>query len=100
VQFEVTQNSIQFNVDGDIAVGKVKLGSNDSEKKEDQTLFHVTDDVTSSFALRYLNLFNKSSTLSNFVKLSLTSEQPLVVEYEIENLGFLKFFLAPKLSDD
>jgi proliferating cell nuclear antigen len=56
--------------------------------------------VNLSFALRYLNLFNKANTLSSHVVLSLSTETPLVVEYKIDNLGALKFYLAPKINED
>ncbi len=32
--------------------------------------------------------------------LYLSNETPLVVEYKIEDLGSLKFYLAPKINDD
>jgi hypothetical protein len=28
------------------------------------------------------------------------NEQPLVVEFKMDNLGSLKYFLAPKISDE
>lgn len=30
----------------------------------------------------------------------MASDTPLVVEYDIENLGKLKFYLAPKITDN
>jgi proliferating cell nuclear antigen len=45
-------------------------------------------------------MFNKAATLSNFTRLCFHQEQPLVVEFKIENLGVLKYFLAPKISDE
>ena len=60
----------------------------------------MSDKVILSFALRYLNMFNKASTLCNYVKLMLAAETPLVVEYEIENLGSLKYYLAPKINEN
>lgn len=57
------------------------------------------DTVVLSFALRYLNLFNKAYNLSNSVRIQMASETPLVVEYEIDKLGSLKYYLAPKISD-
>jgi proliferating cell nuclear antigen len=45
-------------------------------------------------------MFNKASTLSSFTRLCLHQEQPLVVEFKIDNLGVLKYFLAPKISDE
>lgn len=91
---------VQFTVEGEIGTGSVKLGANEGDKKEDQTLLEVQEGVEQQFALRYLTMFNKASSLSTFTRLCLHSEQPLVVEYRIENLGILKYFLAPKISDE
>ena len=44
-------------------------------------------------------MFNKAYSLSNQVKLSMAAETPLVVEYEVEQLGTLKYYLAPKITD-
>ena len=60
----------------------------------------MDETVCLSFALRYLNLFNKAASLSNQVVLYLSPETPLCVDYKIENLGSLKFYLAPKISDE
>jgi len=34
------------------------------------------------------------------VTLFLSTEYPLMVEYKLENLGVLRFYLAPRISDD
>jgi proliferating cell nuclear antigen len=34
------------------------------------------------------------------VQLSLSSDVPLVVEYKIENYGYIRYYLAPKIEDD
>lgn len=100
VQITTTADFVQFSVEGEVGTGSVKLGQNDSDKKEDQTLLEVSEPVQQQFALRYLNMFNKASTLSSFTRLCLHQEQPLVVEFKIDNLGVLKYFLAPKISDE
>ena len=58
------------------------------------------EQVNLSFALRYLNMFNKAAPLSTFTRLCLHAEQPLVVEYKIDSLGVLKYYLAPKINDE
>lgn len=88
-----------FSVEGEVGSGSVKLGHNEGNK-DDQTLLEVTEPVTQQFALRYLNMFNKAATISSFTRLCLHQEQPLVVEFKIDNLGVLKYFLAPKISDE
>jgi hypothetical protein len=30
----------------------------------------------------------------------MSADTPLVVEYEVENMGELKFYLAPKISEE
>jgi proliferating cell nuclear antigen len=91
---------VQFSVEGEVGTGQVRLGQNDSGNKDEQTTLEVSEAVEQQFALRYLNMFNKASSLSTFTRLCLHQEQPLVVEFKIENLGVLKYFLAPKISDE
>ena len=45
-------------------------------------------------------MFNKAAPLTTFTKLRMQAEQPLVVEYRIEDLGLLKYYLAPKICED
>ena len=71
-----------------------------SEDEGPQTILEVDDPVTASFALRYLNIFNKAATLCPTVTLKLTADTPIVVEYKIGKLGSIKYFLVPKINDD
>jgi proliferating cell nuclear antigen len=91
---------VQLSVEGPAGSGFIKLSANDSDRKEDQTLIEVEESVTQQFALNYLNLFNKASSLSTFTRLCLHQEQPLVTEFKIDSLGVLKYYLAPKISDE
>lgn len=97
VQISTSPEAVIFSVEGEVGSGSVKLGNNQAG---DQTTLEVTEQVTQQFALRYLNMFNKAATISNFTRLCLHQEQPLVVEFKIDNLGVLKYFLAPKISDE
>ena len=91
---------MQLSVEGTAGHGFIKLTSNESERKEDMTLIEVESAVQQQFALNYLNLFNKASNLSTFTRLCLHQEQPLVTEFKIESLGVLRYYLAPKISDE
>ena len=97
VTFEITQSYVKFAIEGEVGAGNIliKTGGTDGESLEAHR-----DAVSLSFALRYLNLFNKAYTLSNQVKISMSADTPLVVEYEVESMGELKFYLAPKISED
>ena len=63
-------------------------------------LYSLNETVNLAFALRYLNMFTKASSLSPLVSLYLSVEFPLMVEYKLAQLGVLKFYLAPRISDD
>ena len=94
------KEEVQLSVEGTAGHGFIKLTSNDSDRKEDQTLIEVESAVQQQFALNYLNLFNKASNLSTFTRLCLHQEQPLVTEFKIDQLGILRYYLAPKISDE
>ena len=34
------------------------------------------------------------------VKLSLTKDLPIVVDYQIADIGYIKYYLAPKIEDE
>ena len=60
----------------------------------------ITEPVSLQFACRYLNMFMKASTLSPQVKVSLSNDIPLMMEFDIAKIGSLKYYLAPKIEDD
>jgi len=93
------KESIRFSVTGDIGAGSITLRHNESDKAEERTLLEVTDPVNMSFALRYLNLFNKAATLSDTVEINICPDMPIVVKYGFE-IGHIKYFLAPKIADE
>jgi proliferating cell nuclear antigen len=47
-----------------------------------------------------LSNFTKATGLADRVRLSLCDRVPLVVEYDMEGNGYLRFFLAPKIDED
>ena len=100
ITIKTSADSVQLIVEGQAGKGFVKLTCDDSDRKEDQTTIEVTDPVEQQFALNYLNLFNKASGLSSHTRLCLHNEQPLVTEFRIESLGVLKYYLAPKISEE
>ena len=63
-------------------------------------MIELQEPVTLTFALRYLNSFAKATPLSTHVTLSMSKDLPVVVEYKIEDMGHIRFFLAPKIDDE
>jgi proliferating cell nuclear antigen len=100
VVIETNKNYIKFSVQGEVVGGAIKIDANDSgNSSTDNTYIQVEENVNLAFALRYLNMFTKASSLSSEVSLYLSTEFPLLVEYKLDELGYLKFYLAPKISD-
>lgn len=69
-------------------------------QEEEQTTVELQEPVSLTFALRYLNSFAKATPLATSVALSLSKDLPIVVEYNIADMGHIKFYLAPKIDDD
>lgn len=60
----------------------------------------MEEPVSLTFALRYLNSFTKATPLANQVTISMSSELPVVVEYRIEAMGYIRYYLAPKIEEE
>lgn len=69
-------------------------------KKDSYVKIHAHDEVSQSFALKYLVSFTKASGLTPFVLLQMNPNQPIRVEYEIDDLGYIRYYLAPKIEED
>lgn len=60
----------------------------------------MQETVSLTFALRYMNSFAKATPLANQVTISLSSELPVVVEYKIAEMGYIRYYLAPKIEEE
>jgi len=102
VVISATKEGVKFSVKGDLGNGNVivRPTSDVDTKENDRTSLQITEPVSLTFALRYLNFFTKATALSGQVILSLSKEVPLVVEYKIEDLGYIRYYLAPKIEDE
>ncbi|KAK4971594.1 proliferating cell nuclear antigen [Elasticomyces elasticus] len=101
VAIECTKEGVKFACNGDIGSGAVTLRSHtDVEKPEKNIEINLSEPVALTFSLKYLVNFCKASGLSDSVKLCLSNEVPLLVEYGLSNSSYLRFYLAPKIGDE
>ena len=100
IKIEVKGEQVTFSIVGKSGNGKLTLKNNTAEKIEDQIIITNNEDVCCSYGLQYLNSFAKASSLSNVVTLNISAKFPLMIEYEIEEVGFIKFYLAPKMDEE
>lgn len=101
VNIACTKDGVSFSASGDLGSGRITLRQNYSvDKEEEQVTVEMVEPCSLTFALRYLNFFTKATPLSPLVRLSLKTDQPLVVEYRIEEFGHIRYYLAPKVEED
>ena len=97
----VTKEGIRFSVTGELGTGNVLIrANNESEKEEEQVIIDMDEPVELTFALRYLNLFTKATSLGPSVVISMSPDVPIVVEYPIAEIGYVKYYLAPKIDEN
>lgn len=102
VKISASKDGVKFAVAGDMGTGSItcKQGSGVDEKEGEQVQIKLEEEVSLTFALRYLNSFAKATPLSGTVSLKMSPDVPLVVEYAIEDIGHIRYYLAPKIQSD
>lgn len=96
-----TKEGVRFSANGDLGTGNIKLAQTATiDKEEEAVIIDMQEPVTLTFALRYLNFFTKATPLSSQVCLSMSADVPLVVEYKIAEMGYIRYYLAPKIEDN
>ena len=81
---------------GDFATQKIIIG----EAQNGLIFSKKNQNVSEIFDLKYLNSFTKSTNLCSTVEIFLKCEYPLVIEYNVANLGKLQYCLAPKIKEE
>jgi proliferating cell nuclear antigen len=97
----VTKDGIRFSSSGDLGTGNIMLKPNSAvDKDTDAVVIDIQEPVSLNFALRYLTLFTKATALGPTVTLSMSPDIPVVIEYPIDTMGHIRYYLAPKIEED
>lgn len=59
---------------------------------------NVDVDIRNEFSLKYINMFTKSTNMSQNLEVFMGEGMPVILRYCIANLGDLKFYLAPNVE--
>ncbi|KAI9318412.1 proliferating cell nuclear antigen [Dichotomocladium elegans] len=101
VTIECTKEGIKFGNEGEVAKSSVTLKANTMiDNEEDATVIELQQTVCMTFSIKYLVNFSKATPLSSRVSLSMSNDVPLLVEYKLEDLGYIRYYLAPKIGDE
>ena len=86
---------IKLSTSGEIGSASMTLrGSADSDS------IVVNKATDQSFSARYLSSFSKGSTLSGTTVISMSKDAPVCVHFAVGEIGYLKYYLAPKIEDE
>lgn len=97
-QVNITSTDSRFILEsnGDFATQKIIIG----EAQNGLIFSKKNQNVSETFDLKYLNSFTKSTSLCSTVEIFLKTSYPLVIEYNVANLGKLQYCLAPKIREE
>jgi len=99
---KVTKQEISFSAEGELGSGTMSMRNSTAtdEEQPEATVVDSREDISQSFALRYLQGFTKATPLSKVVTLRMSPDIPLLVEYKIDELGYIRYYLAPKINSE
>mmetsp|Transcript_1805 Transcript_1805/g.4606 ORF Transcript_1805/g.4606 Transcript_1805/m.4606 type:complete len:260 (+) Transcript_1805:2250-3029(+) len=101
VILEVSKEGIKFEVEGDIGKGSITLTQASKEQNIDEKVHvEVNEAVKMIFSMRYLNSFSKATPLCEKIKIKMAKEVPLQMEFTIDSIGYVRYYLAPKVDNE
>ena len=86
---------ITFKCKGDIADQETTIGKSNTSGLDFETNNNNNEIIQGIFSLKYLVLFTKCTNLSGAIELYLKNDYPLIIRYQVANLGEVKLCLAP-----
>lgn len=98
---ECAKKHIAFKSRGDVGEGKIQLGQRiTADSPNERVTISVTGEPAMlTFALKYLSSFTKATGLTDTVAINMAKNTPLCVDYSIEDFGYVRFYLAPKIEE-
>ncbi|KAJ1657727.1 hypothetical protein IWQ61_002915 [Dispira simplex] len=102
VTISATKEGVRFQAAGEMGKGSILLkpnGSVDSNAGQG-TSIRLSEPVMVSLSLKYLNNFTKAAPLSETVTLNITNDVPVLIEFAVGEIGYIRYFLAPKINEE
>ena len=87
-------STLSLSCVGDFASQETIIG----EATHGLSFSNCVEKISGIYSLKYLNLFTKSTNLSHVMELYMKKDFPLILKYNVANLGHLMFCLAPKIE--
>lgn len=109
VTISTVKDSVRFFAKGELGSGSIVLRSSNMGAVDEKpatkggpvpTSILMKQPVNLSVSLKFLNSFTKATGLSDAVVVQVSENVPMVVEYSLGELGYLRYYLAPKIGDE
>lgn len=97
VQITGTQDDLTFEQKGDIEDFKVTL------QKGDETVLKIEakEDAKAKYSVSYLKeILKELATLTDIVEISYSTDMPMRISADLEHLGTISFYVAPRVESD
>jgi proliferating cell nuclear antigen len=89
IRLESLNSTFSLSGEGDFAETKIVVGDSNSVEIKNE------HNASGTFYIKYLLLFTKSTNLCTTVEIYLKDKYPLILVYNVANLGKLQYCLAP-----
>jgi len=98
---DMDSDEVKREAKGKAAKGKGKAGAaGATDAGTISTTINLMNPVSMQFSLKYLVSFTKATSLAPVVSLCLTDDVPMMVEYKLEDVAQVRYFLAPKIGEE
>ena len=92
IEITSCDNSLKLKCEGEFACQETVIG----ETTHGLAFTKKANLVGGKYSLKYINLFTKSTNLSSTLDIYLKNNFPLMLKYNVANLGEIMFVLASK----
>lgn len=90
---------LSMKVEGDFAQQEKIFGGNGNEGYLEFLKHNDQEIIQGEFNLRCLVMFSRCTNLCSNIEICLKNDYPLVIRYQVSNLGEIKLALAPKTTE-
>ncbi len=101
VTIESTGNTLTWRAVGHDAEEELTLGSRTEDAQG--VVFETQPcqkDISNAYSLKFLTMFTKATGLCKDIRIHLAPRYPIILDYDVPELGILRFCLAPRITDE
>jgi proliferating cell nuclear antigen len=97
LEISSVEDKLVFKYKGEFSQQKIVFSKSDStiiSQNDNNTKDSKVNIIQGNYNIKFLLLFAKATKLSQYMNLYMKNNYPIVIEYYVGNLGFLRFILA------